>query len=91
MSAGDVERPQALRRVCDLYDPDVTTLRNLLKEDAFPSHEFCSGHLLTKLRELGLQTTLTLDGMTTKNLILIFHSLERMGGSPHNTDFIPCP
>jgi hypothetical protein len=64
VSAGDVERPQALRRVCDLYDPDVTTLRNLLKEDAFPSHEFCSGHLLTKLRELGLQTTLTLDGTT---------------------------
>ena len=50
-----------LRRPCDLYDSDINDLKVLLQEDKtnFPALEYSSPEILSSLRVLGLQTSLS--------------------------------
>jgi len=47
----------------DLYDPDVSTLRQLLGEESFPSQAFCTPPVLSSLRSLGMKNVLTPRGV----------------------------
>lgn len=53
---------KTLNAPCDLYDPEVSQLVNLMSDDSFPDEYFTEQpDLLFSLRKLGLQTKLSWD------------------------------
>ncbi|CAM9895808.1 unnamed protein product, partial [Ectocarpus sp. 8 AP-2014] len=50
-------------QISDLFDPAVDELRSLLGPEAFPSKDFCIPAALAGMRSLGLQTSLTCEGV----------------------------
>ena len=62
-ASGDTSE-RALRRPCDLYDPNVTDLVDLLRPEAFPAKELCTPDAVAKLRKLGLKSSLSLSGQS---------------------------
>ncbi|GMH69495.1 hypothetical protein TrRE_jg392, partial [Triparma retinervis] len=47
----------------DLYDPEISTLRQLLGDESFPADSFCTAPVLSSLRSLGMKNVLTPQGV----------------------------
>ncbi|CAM9346370.1 unnamed protein product, partial [Hapterophycus canaliculatus] len=50
-------------QVSDLFDPAIDELLGLLGPEAFPSQAFCTPAALAGMRALGLQNSLTCEGV----------------------------
>lgn len=62
---GGADKQPRLCRPCDLYDPLKSELNSLLDEDAFPASNLSGPDMIERLRSLGLQTSLTLEGRSS--------------------------
>jgi hypothetical protein len=62
-SDDDVKSTPKFRRVSELFDPTVNALNDLLGPNSFPVPELCTPLLLDVLRSLGLQQSLSCQGM----------------------------